>query len=256
MLSATTRTTPQPRAPRPQRTRRRSVGIVLARVGQCFVAFTVAQVLAYMMVPPPLTMFMVEDRIAELLHPRKGYDFRYEWVAYSDISDHAKVAVIAAEDQKFSEHFGFDFESVEKAIADHERGRKLRGASTISQQVAKNLFLWPGKNPVRKGLEAYYTVLIEALWPKRRILEVYLNTAEFGNGIYGVKAASEEFFDKPPSDLSRYEAALLAGVLPNPKRLRADRPSSYLERRTYNIVVFMRRIGGTEYLEGFWGGAS
>jgi monofunctional biosynthetic peptidoglycan transglycosylase len=213
-------------------------------------------VLAYLIVPPPVTMFMVEDRAAELFRPRKGYDFRYQWVAYDHISDHAKVAVIAAEDQKFSEHFGFDFESVEKAIADHERGRKLRGASTITQQVAKNLFLWPGKNPVRKGLEAYYTVLIETLWPKRRILEVYLNTAEFGNGIYGVGAASDAFFGKPPSDLTRYEAALLAGVLPSPKRLHADRPSDYLERRTYNILIFMRRIGGTEYLGQFWGGAS
>ena len=239
----------------PRSSRPRRVGLFLARAGQCFAVFTVAQVLAYLIVPPPLSMFMAEDRIAELFHPREGYDFRYEWVAYGDISDNVKVAVIAAEDQKFSEHFGFDFESVEKAIADHERGRRLRGASTISQQVAKNLFLWPGKNPVRKGLEAYYTVLIEALWPKRRILEVYLNIAEFGNGIYGVKAASEEFFDKPPSDLTTYEAALLAGVLPNPKRLRADRPSGYLERRTYNIVVFMRRIGGTDYLDGFWGGA-
>jgi len=232
------------------------IGFVLRWSAQVFFAFTVAQVIVAMMIPPSLTTFMLRDRVQAALTHRKGYHFRHEWVSYGNISDHAKVAVIAAEDQKFSEHFGFDFESVEKAIADHERGRKLRGASTISQQVAKNLFLWPGKNPVRKGLEAYYTVLIEALWPKRRILEVYLNTAEFGNGIYGVKAASEEFFDKPPSDLSRYEAALLAGVLPNPKRLRADRPSSYLERRTYNIVVFMRRIGGTEYLEGFWGGAS
>ncbi len=231
------------------------MGLVLVRVAQAFFAFTVAQVIAFLIIPPAATMFMVEDRVEALLTHRKGYHFRYEWVSYRNISDYAKVAVIAAEDQKFSEHFGFDFESVEKAIEDHERGRKLRGASTISQQVAKNMFLWPGRNFVRKGLEAYYTVLIEALWPKWRILEVYLNTAEFGNGIFGVKAASEEFFDKPPSELTRYEAALLAGVLPSPRRLHADRPSDYLSRRTYNILRFMNRIGGRGYLEQFWGGA-
>lgn len=250
-----TTTSPAPR-PGPRRTRSASTRLIVARVAGGFFAFTVAQVLAFLMVPPPATMFMVEDRAEALLTRRKGYHFRYEWVSYRNISDHAKVAVVAAEDQKFSEHFGFDFESVEKAIEDHERGKKLRGASTISQQVAKNLFLWPGRSFVRKGLEAYYTVLIEALWPKRRILEVYLNMAEFGNGVFGVKAASGEFFGKPPSELTRYEAALLAGVLPSPRRLHADRPSDYLERRTYNILRFMNRIGGRGYLEQFWGGAA
>ncbi|MBM3308188.1 MAG: monofunctional biosynthetic peptidoglycan transglycosylase [Candidatus Eisenbacteria bacterium] len=230
-------------------------GRLLARVGEWFLAVTVAQVLAFLVVPPPMTAFMVQDRVGELVRSREGYRFRYEWVAYRNISDHVKVAVIAAEDQKFSEHFGFDLESVEKAIEDRERGKRLRGASTISQQVAKNLFLWPGRNVVRKGLEAYYTVLIEALWPKRRILEVYLNTAQFGDGIFGVKAASQEFFGKHPSELTRHEAALLAGVLPSPRRLHADRPSDYLRRRTYNILRFMDRIGGREYLERFWGGA-
>lgn len=252
MLPATT--SPAPRS-RPQRARRVSFGLILARVAQGFFALTVAQVLAYLVVPPPATMFMVEDRAEALLRHRKGYRFRYEWVSYRNISDYVKVAVIAAEDQKFSEHFGFDFESVADAIEDHERGEKLRGASTISQQVAKNLFLWPGRNFMRKGLEAYYTVLIEALWPKRRILEVYLNTAQFGDGVFGVKAASKEFFGKSPSELTRYEAALLAGVLPSPRRLHADRPSNYLERRTYNILRFMNRIGGKGYLEQFWGGA-
>lgn len=250
LLQATTQS-----GPRQQRSRRALVGLIVTRAAQGFFAITVAQVLAYLMVPPPATMFMVEDRAEALFKHRKGYRFRYEWVSYRNIADSAKVAVIAAEDQKFSEHFGFDFESVEKAIEDHERGRKLRGASTISQQVAKNMFLWPGRNFMRKGLEAYYTVLIEALWPKRRILEVYLNTAQFGDGVFGVKAASEEFFDKRPSELTRYEAALLAGVLPSPRRLHADRPSDYVRRRTYNILRFMNRIGGKEYLGQFWGGA-
>jgi len=230
------------------------IGFVLRWSAQVFFAFTVAQVIVAMMIPPSLTTFMLRDRTQAALTHRKGYHFRHEWVSYGSISDHAKVAVIAAEDQKFSEHFGFDLEAMQKAIDRHGRGGRLHGASTISQQVAKNLFLWPGRNFVRKGLEAYYTVLIEALWPKRRILEVYLNVAQFGDGVFGVEAASREFFGKPASKLTRREAALLAGVLPSPRRLHADRPSNYLERRTYNILVFMRRIGGTAYLKEFWGG--
>jgi len=150
---------------------------------------------------------------------------------------------VAAEDQKFLDHEGFDFESIEKAVELNKRRGRSRGASTISQQVAKNLFLWPGKNYLRKGLEAGYTILIEALWPKRRILEVYLNIAEFGDGTYGVEAASRRFFHKPSSRLTRYEGALLAAVLPNPKRMRADRPTRYVERRAWWIERQMMRLG-------------
>ena len=160
-----------------------------------------------------------------------------------------KLAVIASEDQTFPDHHGFDFRSIDKALDERERGRPVRGASTISQQVAKNLFLWPGKNWIRKGLEAYFTLLIETLWPKQRILEVYLNIAEFGKGVFGVGIASESYLRKPAARLSSYDAALLAAVLPNPKRLRANSPSTYVRSRQAWIMGQMRGLGGTALLQ-------
>ncbi|MGQ0384792.1 MAG: monofunctional biosynthetic peptidoglycan transglycosylase [Gammaproteobacteria bacterium] len=173
-------------------------------------------------VPVPVTAFMLHDEI----RPR-----HHDWVPWQEISRHAATAVIAAEDQRFPVHDGFDFEAIDKALTDARRGRRLRGASTISQQVAKNLFLWPGQSWLRKGLEAWFTLWIEALWPKQRILAVYLNSAEFGPGIWGVEAASRRYFGKPASRLNRHEAALLAAVLPNPKRFRVANPSAYVRQR-------------------------
>ena len=173
---------------------------------------------------------------------------RHDWVPWSEISRHAAVAVIAAEDQKFLEHDGFDFEAIDKALTDSRRGRRLRGASTISQQVAKNLFLWPGQSWVRKGLEAWFTLWIELLWPKQRILEVYLNSAEFGRGVWGVEAASRHFFGKPAARLNRPEAALLAAVLPNPRRFRVSNPSPYVRQRQDWILWQMRMLGGAGLL--------
>jgi monofunctional biosynthetic peptidoglycan transglycosylase len=173
---------------------------------------------------------------------------RQTWVDWQDISPSAKVAVIAAEDQKFVDHHGFDLQSISDALEDRQRGR-VRGASTISQQVAKNLFLWPGQSWIRKGLEAYFTVLIETLWPKRRVLEIYLNIAEFGNGVFGVGAASEVFFRKSASQLNTYDAALLAAVLPNPKRMRASAPSTYVRTRQQWIMSQMRGLGGTDVVK-------
>jgi len=173
-------------------------------------------------VPVPVTAFMLRDDE----RPQ-----RHDWVAWDAISRHAAVAVIAAEDQRFLEHDGFDFEAIDKALTDARRGRRLRGASTISQQVAKNLFLWPGQSWPRKALEAWFTLWIEALWPKRRILEVYLNSAEFGRGVWGVEAASQRYFRKPAARLNRPEAALLAAVLPAPKRFRVANPSAYVRER-------------------------
>jgi monofunctional biosynthetic peptidoglycan transglycosylase len=140
--------------------------------------------------------------------------------------------------------------AIEKALERHKRGRRLKGASTLSQQVAKNLFLSPHRNFVRKGLEAWFTVLLEFLWPKKRILEVYLNTAEFGPGVFGVTAASRRYFEKAPEDLTRYEAALLAAVLPNPRRLRADNPSAYVRGRAEWVMGQMEQLGGVGYLKG------
>jgi monofunctional biosynthetic peptidoglycan transglycosylase len=174
----------------------------------------------------------------------------HDWVAWPEISRHAAVAVIAAEDQHFLEHGGFDFKAIDKAWTDAKRGRRLRGASTISQQVAKNLFLWPDQSWLRKGLEAWFTLWIEWLWPKQRILEVYLNSAEFGRGVWGVEAASRHFFRKPAARLNRHEAALLAAVLPSPKRFRVDRPSPYVQQRQAWILRQMSMLGGVRLLDG------
>ena len=152
-------------------------------------------------VHPVTSAFMIERRIAALTHGERGFTLAYRWTPWDQVSRQLPIALIAAEDQKFPFHHGFDVAAIQDAIADAEDGDRLRGASTISQQVAKNLFLWNGRSFVRKGLEAYFTVLIELAWPKRRILEVYLNIAEFGDGVYGAAAASERFFHKTPAQL-------------------------------------------------------
>jgi monofunctional biosynthetic peptidoglycan transglycosylase len=204
-------------------------------------ALTVFPIILLRWVDPPTSAFMLRERFTRPVQHR--------WVDWPQISPHAKVAVIASEDQKFPEHHGFDLESINDALEERERGRRVRGASTISQQVAKNLFLWPGQSWFRKGFEAYYTVLIETLWPKRRILEVYLNVAEFGSGVFGVGAASEVYFRKRAARLSAPDAALLAAVLPNPKRLRVAAPSRYVRSRQDWILGQMRGIGGVGLLD-------
>jgi monofunctional biosynthetic peptidoglycan transglycosylase len=197
-------------------------------------------------IDPPTTTFMLRDRIGGLFE--EDYQFRHEWRDWDEISGYAPLAVVAAEDQQFPFHHGFDFKQIDKALQDRERGRRVRGASTISQQVAKNLFLWPGQSWFRKGLEAGITVLIEAAWPKRRILEVYLNVAEFGRGTWGVQAASRRFFRKDAKHLTPAQAALLAAVLPAPKRYRADAPGPYVRKRQAWIQRQMTALGGTAYL--------
>jgi monofunctional biosynthetic peptidoglycan transglycosylase len=204
-----------------------------------FLVLSVGSVLAFRWIDPPTSAFMLRD----------PNPVRYRWVDWANTSPHVKVAVIAAEDQNFPAHYGFDLKSINDALADRERGRRVRGASTISQQVAKNLFLWPGQTWLRKGLEAYFTVLIETLWPKQRILEVYLNIAEFGRGVFGVGAASDVYFHKPAARLSPYDAALLAAVLPSPKRMRVNAPSNYVRSRQQWILGQMRGLGGTSLLK-------
>jgi monofunctional glycosyltransferase len=211
-------------------------------------AVTVLAVVALRWIDPPVTMFMLADRVEAFVEREPGYEFRHEWRDWDAISRQAAVAVIAAEDQRFAFHRGFDFQQIDRAWRDRERGRRVRGASTISQQVAKNLFLWRGQSWFRKGLEAGITVVIELTWSKQRILEVYLNVAEFGQGTYGVQAASRRYFGKDASQLSRQEAALLAAVLPAPTRLRADAPSRYVRGRQDWILRQMAAIGGTAYL--------
>jgi len=192
---------------------------------------------------------MLEARLQALLDHERDYRTDYRWVPLERISPQAAIAVIASEDQTFPFHAGFDFKSIREAVRAHERGRKLRGASTITQQVAKNLFLWPGRSLVRKGLEALLTVMIEALWPKERILEVYLNIAQFGRGIYGVEAAAHRFFHVGAAQLTRSQSALLAVVLPNPLRLHADAPSSYVLGQRDWTLKQMADLGGPAYLK-------
>lgn len=167
----------------------------------------------------------------------------HAWVDLERINPALRLAVIAAEDQKFSAHAGFDLAAIEKAYARNQRGKKVRGASTITQQVAKNLYLWPSRSWLRKGLEAYLTLLIEACWPKRRVLEVYLNVAQFDADLFGAEAAAQRFFGKPAARLTPAEAALLAAVLPNPVRYRVEAPSRFLARRQRHILDQMRALG-------------
>jgi monofunctional biosynthetic peptidoglycan transglycosylase len=204
--------------------------------------------IGYRWIDPPTTAFMLRDRVGAFVSGEKGYEFRHEWRDWDQISRNAALAVVAAEDQRFPEHRGFDFKQIDKALRDRERGRRVRGASTITQQVAKNLFLWPGQSWVRKGLEAGLTLVIEFTWPKRRILEVYLNVAEFGRGTWGVQAASRRFFRKDASRLTRSEAALLAAVLPAPRRFKVDAPSGYVRKRQAWIQRQMGGLGGTSYV--------
>jgi monofunctional biosynthetic peptidoglycan transglycosylase len=206
-------------------------------------------VLSLRWVNPPTSAFMLETRMDATAEGDRTYRTDYEWVDLEHISPHAAIAVIASEDQQFPFHAGFDLNSIRESVRASERGKKLRGASTISQQVAKNLFLWNGYSYFRKGIEAWMTVLIELTWPKERILEVYLNIAQFGRGIYGVEAAARRFYHKPASRLSSSEAAVLAAVLPNPIKLHADRPSDYVLRRREWILGQMRALGGASYLQ-------
>jgi monofunctional glycosyltransferase len=224
------------------------VARVVARTLLVFFLGSIAAVLVLRWVRPVTTAFMVEARLEALFSRDRSYTTDYRWVPYREISPQVGIAGVAAEDQKFPIHAGFDFDAIADAIEDQADGGPSRGASTISQQVAKNLFLWPGRSWLRKGIEAYFTVLLETLWPKRRILEVYLNTAEFGKGVFGVGAAAQRFFDESPSRLDREQAARLAAVLPSPRKMHADRPSDYVRARTEKIELEAARLGGPSYL--------
>ena len=214
-----------------------------------WVFLTAVPVLLLRWMHPLTSAFMLHARVQALASGDFHYRNRYEWMAFARISPHAALAVIASEDQQFPFHFGFDVRAIREAAQHNQRSKRIRGASTISQQVAKNLFLWSGRSYVRKGLEAWLTMLIEAAWPKERILEVYLNIAEFGPGVYGVEAAARRFYHHSASRLSRAEAATLAAVLPDPRRLHADRPSRYLAARRDWIERQMRALGGRSYLK-------
>jgi monofunctional biosynthetic peptidoglycan transglycosylase len=212
------------------------------------VVLSVASVMLLRWINPPYSAFMADAQITAWMSRDRTYVFRHDWVDLTRISPNLPLAVVAAEDQKFPEHWGFDVEAIERAYELNGHRHRVHGASTISQQVAKNLFLWSGRSYLRKGLEAYFTVLIESCWPKRRILEVYLNIAEFGYGTYGAEAAAERFFHKSAARLTRADAAVLAAVLPNPRRYSAAAPSGYVQRRREWILQQMQALGGPEML--------
>jgi monofunctional glycosyltransferase len=220
----------------------RPIGAILWKSAAAAAAASIILMLLLRWFAPPTSAFMIEQRLA-------GIHVRYRWVAIDHISPYAALAVISSEDQKFFDHWGFDLDAIADAIQENKSRSKPRGASTISQQVVKNLFLWPGKSYFRKGIESYLTLLMEMMWPKRRILEVYLNIAELGRGVFGVETASRCFFGRPAARLNIRQAAALAAVLPNPKRLLADRPSDYVRHRTWQIIQQMNALGGRAFLK-------
>ncbi|MDB6163811.1 MAG: peptidoglycan transglycosylase [Xanthomonadaceae bacterium] len=207
------------------------------------VLVSVSQVVLLRVVDPPFSAFMAERQMSAWASGDWTWGVAYDWRDLDAIAPSLPRALVAAEDQNFPIHNGFDLKAIEKARASNARGHKVRGASTISQQVAKNLFLWSGRSWVRKGIEAWYTVLIEAFWPKHRILEMYTNIAEFGDGVYGAQAASRRFFGKDASQLTPAQSARLAAVLPSPRRYDAGRPGPYVQRRSNGIQRQMRHIG-------------
>lgn len=206
-----------------------------------WIALTSLGVFVLRFVAPPTSAFMLAHRLS--VGP-----VRYQFKPLPQLSPAIPIALVAAEDQKFPVHHGFDVQAIEDAMGDADEGARLRGASTISQQTAKNLFLWGGRSFVRKGFEAYFTVLLELLWPKSRILEVYANIAEFGDGIYGAEEAAHAYFGKPARELDERQAALLAAVLPNPKKFSPAQPSPYVLRRADWIERQVRQLGGPAYL--------
>ncbi len=198
---------------------------------------------------PPTSMMMTLERVKARMDQRDGFHIDYQWVDYEHIAPTLPMAIIASEDQKFPDHNGFDLEAITDAVETRLNGGRLRGASTITQQVAKNLFLWPGKSMLRKGIEAYFTTVIELLWDKNRILEIYMNIAEFGEGVFGVEAASRRYFGKPAKRIHMWEAARMAAVLPDPKSMDPGHPSAYVYKRAGWIQRQVDRMGGKQVLQ-------
>lgn len=213
-----------------------------------FVVLSVALVLLFRFVPPPGSMVMVERKVQSWINS-EPIDIQRQWRGWEQLSSNAKLAVISAEDQRFPQHRGFDFVEMRRAWEASRDGERLRGASTLSQQTAKNVFLWSGRSWIRKGLEAWFTLLIETLWGKQRILEVYLNVAEWDTGVFGLEAAASHYFGASGIALTERQASLLAAILPSPRTRSASRPDAQVERRSQWIRQQMRNLGGTAYLE-------
>lgn len=211
-----------------------------------FFGISLFLVVLFKFVPVPFTPLMV-IRSMEQKMDGKPMILSHDWVPLEEISPNLQKAVIASEDQHFLTHHGFDFNALEKAYENNQKGKKIKGGSTISQQTAKNVFLWPGRSYIRKAFEAYFTVLIELIWGKERIMEVYLNSIEMGDGVYGAQEASRVWYRKDAANLTRREAAGIAAILPNPRKFKATNSSSYINRRKNAIERQMRYIGAIEY---------
>ena len=221
----------------------------LARIISGFFLLSFLAVLSMRWINPPTSSFMMQRQWQAWWNDEENFELRYDWVSYEQMTWKVKIAAITSEDQRFAEHWGVDFKEVQEVIKESKRGEDLRGASTITQQTAKNLFLWPAQNYLRKGVEAYFALLMELLWPKTRILEMYLNIAEFGDGVYGVQAASRYYFNTSPANLSKPQAALMVTALPSPKRYNLAAPSGYMMRRQSWNLEYMNYLGNQAYLQ-------
>lgn len=207
-----------------------------------FFGLSIGLVIIYRFVPVPITPLMVIRVVEQAFDSEKDVRLYKDWVPISRISKNAPQAVIGAEDQKFLDHNGFDVEAMKKAWENNKKGKRIKGASTITQQTVKNVFLWPSRSYIRKGLEAYFTVLVEFFWSKERIIEVYLNVIEMGDGIYGIEAASQTYYKKPAEKLNRSQAAMIAAVLPNPRRWKPSNPTRYIRTRQNWILRQMNNL--------------
>lgn len=209
-----------------------------------FFAISILSVIVFRWLPIPITPFMVVQGVKQIADEKRIFRFKKDWASIENISPNLQLAVMCSEDQNFLSHHGFDLDAIEKALQHNEKSKRKRGASTISQQTAKNVFLYDGRNWIRKGLEVYFTFLIELIWNKERIMEVYLNVIEFGDGIYGVEAASQQYYKTSAKKITRSQAALLAAVLPAPRKYSAIKPSSYILKRQSWILNQMNNLGG------------
>ncbi|QLB18881.1 monofunctional biosynthetic peptidoglycan transglycosylase [Mannheimia granulomatis] len=224
------------------------IWFVVSRIVTLFGGLFLILTLLFSVVPVPYSAYMVQKKVENLIQG-KSYTIKKEWVSLDEIAWQMQMAVIASEDQKFESHFGLDLKAIETALRLNSKSKKVRGGSTISQQTVKNLFLWHGQSWLRKGIEAPLTVVLEHIWRKDRILEVYLNIAEFGNGIFGVEAAAQHFFKKSAKNLTLQESALLTASLPNPLVFRVDKPGPGMRKRQAWIIRQVYALDGKHYLD-------
>ena len=211
-----------------------------------FVVISILSVILFRWVPVPVTPLMV-IRCVEQKMDGKKMRLSHDWVPFKEITPKLQLAVVCSEDQNYLKHFGFDWGAIQKAMKQNEEGKHIRGASTITQQTAKNVFLWPGRSYIRKGFEVWFTLLIEIFWSKERIMEVYLNSIEMGDGVYGAQAATQHWYRKDASSLTPIQAAGIAAILPNPRKYKATSSSSYINNRKTKIMRVMRQVGKIDY---------